>query len=254
MNTTACTVAVDVGNTAVKLGVQRSDSVIDHAILIGESRWERSTIEWVHDQLGCRDSRWRIASVHRRAAEHLVDSIADAEPQATIDLVTYHDVPMEVAVDAPERLGIDRLLSAYAAYRKWGSPLVVVDAGSAVTVDWVDDRGRFCGGAILPGLGLQARALATGTDALPEIKWTPGGRLSFPAKNTADAIYGGILLGVAAAIDSLADRYFQGSQGKRASVGLVLTGGDAAALSPHLRRSHHQVPNLVCRGLLSLPK
>ncbi len=290
MNPAACIVAVDVGNTAVKLAVQRHDSmgqpavarnpiaecfVIDHSILIHQTHWEQLAIQWVRDQLGCKQMQWRIASVHRRAASRLVDAIRQASPSATIDLVAFGDVPMRVAVDDPGRLGIDRLLSAYAAGR-WlkerrlgerkvkrhapdpGGPMVVVDAGSAVTIDWVDAVGTFCGGVILPGLALQSSVLATGTDALPQIDWAESRSVHLPATNTADAIYAGILVGVAAAIDGFVDRYLEvwkresGSIETMDHVELVLTGGDSAALSAHVRHPHLQTPNLVCRGLLDL--
>lgn len=252
-----CTVAVDVGNTAVKLCVRQSGSLVDHAIAIDHSTWHRSAIDWVRDRLGCQNTRWRIASVHRRAAGRLVDALRDDDPNAAIDLVTYRDVPMPVGVDNPSALGIDRLLSAYAAKHLLDGPLVVVDAGSAVTVDWIDADGRFCGGAILPGLNLQARALATGTDALPQIDWSLHRDVRLPATNTADAIHAGILIGVASTIDRLAQIYIDSSPPqKNASSGLgqlVLTGGDSPALSPHVQTTHVQTPNLVCRGLLNLP-
>lgn len=257
MNPSACIVAVDVGNTAVKLAVAQGDCVQgdcvqSHSIVIGQSRWECTAIDWVREKLGCRDTRWTIASVHRSAAERLIDAVTEGNSDAQIQLIGYQDVPMPVRIDHPGRLGIDRLLSAYAARETWGGPLVVVDAGSAVTIDWVDGDGAFCGGAILPGLTLQARALATGTDALPQIQWDAPAPVTLPAKNTADAIFGGILVGLAACIDAMATRYrtVAGSQGSAAQ--LVLTGGDSAVLSPQLASPHHQINNLVCRGLLNL--
>ncbi|TWU58027.1 type III pantothenate kinase [Rubripirellula reticaptiva] len=282
MNPAACIVAVDVGNTAVKLAVEQFGEVIDHSIVINQTNWELSAIEWVCERLGCKQMQWRVASVHRRAATRLVDAVEKAAPDATIDLITFRDVPMPVAVDHPERLGIDRLLSAYAAHRLVSdrvsgpansglvdsSPLVVVDAGSAVTIDWVDESGTFCGGVILPGLALQASVLATGTDALPHIDWTESRDVQLPATNTANAIHAGILVGVAAAIDGFADRYIENWQvtlaskadskpaalANQSTVKLVLTGGDSAALSAHVRRPHCQKTNLVCRGLLCLPQ
>ncbi|MGB7326238.1 MAG: type III pantothenate kinase [Rubripirellula sp.] len=276
MNPAACIVAVDVGNTAVKLAVEQFGEVIDHSIVINQTNWERSAIEWVRDRLGCKQMQWRVASVHRRAAARLVDAVGKVAPDATIDLITFRDVPMPIAVDHPERLGIDRLLSAYAAQQfakdsasspADSSPMVVVDAGSAVTIDWVDESGTFCGGVILPGLSLQASVLATGTDALPHIDWTENRDVQLPATNTGNAIHAGILVGVASAIDGIAERYVENWQANQApksdstsaaaankpAVKMVLTGGDAAALSAHVRRPHRQKTNLVCRGLLCLP-
>ncbi len=254
-----CTVAVDVGNTAVKLCVRQSGDLVDHSIQIDQGRWHHAAIDWVRDRLGCQCTFWRIASVHRRAAGRLIESLGEDLPDASINLVTYRDVPMDVCVDQPDVLGIDRLLSAYAATQiqaaqDHAGPLVVVDAGSAVTVDLVDAEGSFRGGAILPGLNLQARALATGTDALPQIQWQSHGDVKTPATNTADAIHAGILIGVASAIDGLAEKYLRNFRiVEPTSPRLILTGGDSLALSPHVRTPHVQRPNLVCRGLLNLP-
>ncbi len=247
-------VAIDVGNSAVKVAVYDGDTVIDHAIRIGPIGWEEAAIDWVRRQLGDENTSWRIASVHQTAAEQLGCAIGKSIPDALIELVTRHEVPMQANVDHPDRLGIDRLLSAYAATNRLDPPIVVVDAGSAVTVDWVDAQGHFSGGAILPGLGLQSRSLQRETEALPQIEWSGDTELRFPAKNTTDAIRSGILIGVSAAVDELVRRYCDAAGAKPGSFQVALTGGDAAALSPYLQHSHQVIPNLVCRGLLDLPR
>ncbi|MDA8743087.1 type III pantothenate kinase [Rubripirellula amarantea] len=259
MSSGVCTVAVDVGNTAVKLALREGDQVVDHTIKHDHSHWHLEAIHWVQTVVACQETRWRISSVHRHAAETLIEAIENEVDASTIDCITFDDVPIEVAVDSPSKLGIDRLLSAFAASRlvplqSRRSGMAVVDAGSAITVDWINHAGHFCGGAILPGLSLQSRALAMGTDALPEILWNTDRPLRLPATNTNDAIHGGILIGVAGAIDSLVSRYFQGQDEPLTSPGIViLTGGDANTLSPHLQSPHQTHAHLVCRGLLELP-
>ena len=203
-NKEVCVVAVDVGNSAVKLAVQHdsansSDSrssspnkfepdaqmeseIVDHSIEIGSTGWELSVIGWVRDQLGCDDTLWRIASVHRSATSQLEHAISKSQLSAKVQLVTHRDVPMLANVDHPDRLGIDRLLSANPAFNRRKTALVVIDAGSAVTVDWVNAKGHFCGGAILPGLGLQSRALVMGTEALPQVEWNAETPMPLPAK------------------------------------------------------------------------
>ncbi len=247
-------VAVDVGNSSVKLAACRGDEVADHKIRHSSARWEQSVLDWVEDLFGDSPIYWRLASVRRSAANQLSDAICERTAQPTIQFVTHQHVPMQADVDHPDRLGIDRLLSAYAASRRFRLPAVVVDAGSAVTVDWISEAGSFSGGAILPGLGLQSRSLATDTEALPQLQWDQAGDLSLPAKNTGDAIRGGILLGVSAAIDALIDRYRRAVEVAPDRLQVVVTGGDGPTISPHLRHNHCVVPNLVCRGLLDLPR
>ena len=282
-----CTVAVDVGNSAVKLCVRLSqsdrktrsepstsdESLIQHSIRIDQSNWPETAITWVRDHATCGQTQWRIASVHRDAARQLERAVSHDGRNVSILHITAKDVPIEILVDEPHRVGIDRLLGAYAAWNRYRDAVVVVDAGSAITVDWVCVDGQFRGGAILPGLRLQTHSLATGTDALPELSWQisenpnhePGHASTplAPAKNTTDAIRLGVLTGAAAAIDRLAQNYFSdldrsgwsNANSGTAQVGpLVLTGGDAAIISPHLQCRHDLVGSLVCRGLLDLPE
>lgn len=257
MSDGSCIVAVDVGNTAVKLALKFESSIEYREIRIGSSGWELSAIGWVRDKLGSQHAaghspQWRIASVHRSAASQLRHAIRTSQPGVLIRLITWPDVPIKTDVDDPDRVGIDRLLSAYAAWIRFQSPLVVIDAGSAITVDWVDDRGTFCGGAILPGLELQSRSLVMGTEALPQIELNTDVPVALPAKNTADAIRAGIVLGVAAGLEGLVDRYASGSGHAENEFQVVLTGGDARTLSPHVRKSHQTISNLVCQGLLAV--
>lgn len=254
MSAHLCVVGVDVGNSAVKLAVQRDATVVDYAVEFAADGWHESVITWASEQLAGQSAEWRIASVHHAATEQLELAIRRSDLDASIRLVTRHDVPMRVDVDHPDRVGIDRVLSAFAARSRHDSPAVVIDAGSAVTVDWVNEEGDFCGGAILPGIGLQARALASGTDKLPAIEWSSEDEIQLPAKNTADAIRSGILAGIAAGVDGLIERYRQSSSVEIGQSQVVLTGGDGPRISRHLRHLHTIRPNLVCRGLLDLPR
>jgi type III pantothenate kinase len=270
-----CVVAVDVGNSAAKLCVRRgkiAPTEFGVSVSIGSKNWQSQAIEWVREHAGCRKTHWRVASVNQSAAESLkaaVEKDVQTAKQSSVDFVTRHDIPMAVLVDEPDRLGIDRLLSAYGAKLLSGCgpqqhparPLVVVDAGSAVTIDWVDARGQFCGGAILPGLRMQADSLAKGTDALPEIDWQSWTCRSVPATNTVDAIRLGLISGISSSIDRLTKNYAKGEQGDAnettghdsSSPQLILTGGDASLISPYVQYPHEVVPNLVCRGVLELP-
>ncbi len=263
MTATTCIVAADVGNTALKLCLRTDKQgecrLIDHTLEIVGEHWHTQAIAWVQDQLECQSMHWRIASVHRRAAIELEQAITSGQPHARLDRTTRHDVPLKTLVDHPDRLGIDRLIGAFAAHHRFGGPIVVVDAGSAVTVDYVSAEAEFVGGAILPGLSLQTRALASGTDALPQIDWNSGAPLPTPGRNTTDAIRLGVLLGLAGAVERLVSSYQQMSEPQRPdrssqSCQVVLTGGDAANISPQLQIPHQIVPNLVCRGLLDLPR
>ena len=256
MNGDGCLVAVDVGNTAVKLAVRRGDKtkytklISDLTISISGDNWVQDAMAWVRDQAECRETHWRIASVQRDAAERLANAIGNDK---NVMLVGHRDVPMKVQVRSPERLGIDRLLSAYEAHNLYHGPLIVADAGSAVTVDYVDAQGTFCGGAILPGISLQLQSLARGTDLLPHVRLgDESTKLEIPGKETVEAIRLGVIMSVAGAIDRLVSLYQNQPDLPAESALLVVTGGDATTLASYIQEPHEVEPNLVCRGLLDL--
>lgn len=77
-------------------------------------------------------------------------------------------------------LGLDRALALWAAGIRYGWPCLVIDAGTALTLTGADAEGSLVGGAILPGLGLQAQALADHTARLPKVEWDPGAPIPPP--------------------------------------------------------------------------
>jgi type III pantothenate kinase len=141
-----------------------------------------------------------------------------------------------------EALGTDRYAAMVAARRLFEGPLVVVDCGTAVTVDALDEHGRHLGGLILPGLSLMRRSLCAGTAALPDVDER---RVSCLAGNTVDQIASGTALGLASAVDGLCERVTEvtGPDPVR-----VLTGGDAALIDTHGRLSYAWRPWLVFQG------
>lgn len=247
-------VGVDVGNTAIKWTTDGDDDAVRYVRLTSPR-----AIEQVSDDIGrvCVDQpsvSVRISSVNRVASTSLVSRLQVNESARIIPhLVTRDDLSIEVAVDFPERVGIDRLVGAYGATQ--GKPLgdagsvMVVDAGTTVTVDLIDSDGVFQGGAILPGLAIQMAALASGTDALPRIDWHScecGDGSVVPGKNTDAAIRLGILSSVAGGIERLARLYDNPTN-------VVVTGGDAACVSAALSLPHQVEEQLVCRTLLRMP-
>jgi type III pantothenate kinase len=138
-------------------------------------------------------------------------------------------------------LGIDRALAVLAAGHRYGWPVLVVDAGTALTVSAADPTGTFVGGAILPGLGLQAHALHQATAALPLIRWSDP-RLILPprwARETDQAIESGILYTVLAGVRE----FWQEWQAMFPHSSLLLTGGDGSILWQHF----NQDPELADR-------
>ena len=141
--------------------------------------------------------------------------------------------------DDPSSLGIDRWLGMMASYSRYKASVLVVDAGSAMTLDLVTAEGRHIGGYILPGLTLMRDALWGGTDRVKVDADATSGGID-PAQDTAAAVNQGSLLASIAVIEKLLVQY---------QSNLVVTGGDAKQLLPYLKGKVDYQPNLVLDGL-----
>ncbi len=248
---TTTNIAVDIGNTAIKLALTTAGNLHEKSLSLLERDWQISAARWAVSRSDEQQLAWHIASVHPQAAETLMDHLSTIHPASDVHLITWRDVPMEPKVDEPDRLGIDRLISAYAATLQFEPPLIIVDAGSAITVDFVAAEGTFQGGAILPGLSMQFASLAKGTASLPLLD-VVSRKPRYPAKNTQDAMFSGVLAAATAAIDLLITKYCTHADIASKDVPVVLTGGDAPIVSLQLQHNHERIDNLVCRGILRL--
>ncbi len=144
----------------------------------------------------------------------------------------------------PQRLGIDRWLALIAAYHRYRKPVLIVDAGSAITLDMADGNGFHQGGLILPGLKMMGDALAANT-ALPPLSPQEGdGGL---AVDTASAMASGPLQAVIALIEKMANILSAENASET-----VMTGGDAAMIGDRLAVPAHLAPELVMDGLALL--
>ena len=244
---------IDLGNTRLKWRLREGARVL-----------ERGALSWA--ALDAEPGGWVQLTARISAAERIrVGSVAgDARNQQLLDVLAGSGagVPTFAQTAAqsagvtnsyadPSRMGVDRWLAAVAAYHRVGGACVVVDCGSAVTVELMSAEGRHCGGYIVPGLRLMRRALFADTDAVKvESASTP---LSLaPGTDTAAAVNHGLPLMLLGLIGA-AQRYLADARPQ-----LLLTGGDSAALLPLLRSELELepvlVPELVLDGLaLVLP-
>jgi type III pantothenate kinase len=152
--------------------------------------------------------------------------------------------------EQPSQLGADRWASCVAARLRAlradtvAQPIIVVNAGTAVTIDSVDADGVFRGGMILPNMRLMLRVLAENTAAL---KVPPGRFEAFPT-NTSDGLYTGALHAVCGAIELARARL----SSQATPVRCYLAGGAAPEIGPHLAAPVELVDNLVLEGVLAI--
>jgi type III pantothenate kinase len=239
--------ACDVGNSAIHLAVVHADSVSDVQVLrIGELSDLSARLGDLWDPLP--EPRAIVASSVNRAGLNALEAAVEPRIDKRV-LVVGRDLPLPIQTDleSPETVGTDRICAAVAAYDRLGTSCVVADFGSAITIDAVNDSGVFLGGAILPGLAMQAQALADRTAQLPQVDLqadeTPVGR------STDQAIRNGILQGARGAMRQLAESYAM----HLGSFPLVIaTGGDARRICGHVGDSdlvQAIVDDLTLRGV-----
>ncbi len=152
--------------------------------------------------------RWALASVNPHETATFLDWVRSRNEQ----LVVIDDIsrfPIAIDVDEPAKVGIDRLLNAVAARARVpeGGPVVIIDVGSAVTVDLLDDQDRFRGGAIFPGPRLMAKSLHQYTAKLPDLPIDDVPSHDPPGRNTADAIRVGIMAAIMGGCQMLVNEY-----------------------------------------------
>jgi type III pantothenate kinase len=249
-------IAIDIGNSSIHL-TRRSHGATSpiKSGVRSESKTFRTrdpgaveeAAKWIVDR---GPNEIRIASVCTPAEESLTSKLRGHNIAANIRRLSYRDIPLLHRMDSIEKVGIDRLIAAWASCQiKQGGPVAVIDSGSAITFDLVDESGYFCGGVIMPGLSMQAAILAAGTDRLFEIEFSSL-QIHLPATNTAHAIHAGILSSVVGGIERIY-RHYQTMTSS--SLPVIGTGGDVAWLSPLLDIDVQLKPQLVCEGILDLP-
>ena len=157
------------------------------------------------------------------------------------------DLPVKVLTDEPDKTGVDRVLNVAAAHEQVEGEVVVVDAGTAITVDACNDAGDFLGGAIAPGVRMQLDALHERTASLPLI---PGERFAAPTEpfgqNTEQAILHGVYHGVRGMVKELLENY---ATELGAWPEMIATGGDAAKLFTGWELAHAVAPDLTLYGI-----
>lgn len=157
---------------------------------------------------------------------------------------------MKFDVENPAALGADRIAASYGAWKMYGGPVCVIDAGTATTVNFVTADGLFLGGAIMPGLGLMRDSLQSGTAGLPyvDIEADTTGKSPKAAigTNTTGAILSGIIFGTAGAISRIIE---EAELMRLEKFKVALTGGYAGLVAPCLKRLDFHEPALALKGI-----
>ena len=244
---------VDVGNTRTKWVLAENSHMLTEIDVCLNQDVASSTIaslaEVVH--------KVSIANVAGDTmAQTLTEVMQAVEAPVTMVQTTQEACGVRNSYDYPETLGVDRWLSLIAAYDKQKASCLVINAGTAVTIDALSvpkpaDHANFMGGLIMPGVGVMLRTLANNT---AQLSVGEGSVMDFPT-NTQDAMHTGCLVAVIGAIQ----RQWQLLQAlDQQAPAILLSGGDAEMLVKHLPADLAEktiiVDNLVLRGLMRMER
>lgn len=236
---------LDVGNTSIGVGLWRDGKVSDRQTLVEGVEQVGACLKGFASQ----GSTGFLGAVVLSSVVPATATALCAWIEKELSLVPWRigrevALPIEVAVPHPERVGVDRICTAAAAYSRAKQACVVVDFGTAITVDVVDDGGAFLGGSIFPGLALQARALHDYTAQLPQV--IPSKPDEVIGRDTAGAIRSALYHGTSGAVRGIVEAYAT-HLGRWPPV--VATGGDAALIAEACDIFDAIVPDLCLLGV-----
>ncbi|HEY8751303.1 MAG TPA: type III pantothenate kinase [Tepidisphaeraceae bacterium] len=184
------------------------------------------------------------ASVNPALEEPLEQAVEEATGRRVLWVGRDIELPIRVLTEEPDRTGIDRILNIAAAHEQMGKACVVVDAGTAITIDVCNDAGEFLGGAIAPGVGMMLDALKDRTARLPRVEFEPP--TDAIGRSTKEAILQGVFHGVRGMVKELTEQYAT-ELGQWPEI--IATGGDAQKLFQGWELIHAVSPDLGMYGI-----
>jgi len=234
---------VDSGNSFIKWALANKDT------LVTEGRCATMSVAGLYDAWQGYDAPEKVvvANVVGKRVEDEISKVASSLWQLDAEFVvaSQNCCGLINSYHKPEQLGVDRWMAMVAAFQMADGPVIVVDCGTAVTIDLIDERGLFVGGTIMPGMNAAFQSLKTGTDAVEQFNATSG-PVSATEKSTEGGVCAGTLLGLAGGVERIIRE--QLSLVAKAPV-ICMTGGDAEKLIPYLTISVDLQADLVLQGL-----
>lgn len=240
---------VDIGNTQTVMGIYREEELLCHWRLMSKTRTADEIGVYLLNLLnlaGIEAGKLKgaiLSSVVPPLDLPWSEGIERYLGVRCLRVTHGLDLGMPVEYEAPSDVGADRLVNAVAGMAKYGKPLVIVDFGTAITLDAVSSEGTYLGGVIAPGLGTSVDALFGKTAKLPKVSFEIPERII--GRNTMESIQSGILHGFAGLVDTLAGKIMS----EIGSAPVIATGGDAERLAPLSGSIEAVEPWLTLEGL-----
>lgn len=234
--------AIDVGNTSISFGV------FEKGVLKNHGHFETAKAKNLKELKSLIPN---FNSFQAVAISNVVPSLTQNLLQMTHDLfkqrpfwVTHETAKIPLRVDRPEEVGADRLCNAVAAWEKWHQPTIVVDFGTATTLDIITAKGEYGGGAIVPGIEIANQSLAKACVQLNKVEIKKPRHVV--GRNTQECIQAGLYYGTVGMIDHLV-RLSMEEEGVKMKV--VATGGLANLIAKDSKTIEKIEPHLTLEGI-----
>ena len=237
---------LNVGNSRLAIGTFVAGK-LEHVVRVGHedrNNWKEA-IAQAWEKIRRRESPSVAGAAVNPLLIESLESVVETVTEESLDWVGKEiDLPIKVLTDSPESTGVDRILNIAAADEQMGKACVVVDAGTAITIDCCNDAGEFLGGAIAPGAAMQLNAMHEGTAALPKVALeVPTGAFG---KSTKQAMLNGVYHGIRGMVKDVVENY-------ATELGtwpdIIATGGDAQKLFEGWELLHAIAPDLTLYGI-----
>lgn len=228
---------IDIGNNSAKFFLFNGNQIVLHTRRANDSY--DILDEWSQEY----DIRQAIVSSVIDITSELVDKFMSL-PFPVIQFGHGTKIPLKIGYRTPDTLGTDRIAAAVGAWEAApGKHLLVIDSGTAMTVDFIDRDGTFRGGNIAPGVKMRLKALHEYTGRLPLV--SKEGELTALGHDTETAIRNGVINGICHEIDGYIEEFSR----KYGEVFVFLTGGDEKTLKNHIKSRIFADRYLVAKGL-----
>lgn len=234
--------AIDIGNTNISFGVFKGRKIVKKTAV--------PTRDYIHKIITRKLGRVEIddiiiCSVVPKATRILAKDLKKIFSRTPRVLGKDIFVPIKNLYHKPKQVGQDRLVNAYAGIKLYGAPLIIVDFGTAITLDVVSRKGEYLGGIISPGVEMSLEVLVKRAALLPKIKIQKPKVLV--GRDTKNSMNSGIIYGTSCLVDGLLAKIRKKMSGKKAAV--IATGGHSRLLSVYCRGINKSDPDLTLKGI-----
>jgi type III pantothenate kinase len=239
---------IDIGNTSIKFAVVANREVVESAHTrtgASATEIERALVRVMNAYVGAA----ALSSVSPSVTKNVAASIRRITGMRPLVVTSGVKMPITIGTRQPSKVGVDRLCAACGALTERKRNAIIVDIGSAITVDLVLDR-VFMGGLIMPGPQMSLSALHHFTAQLPDLKLSAARGDRFD--DTASAMLTGASVGTAGAIRAAVELLER--RAARRGIPVWLTGGHASRLEKRLPRTYKSMPGLTLIGLAEISR